>query len=104
MQKEVFPERKQEKQGLLKRRDWFVSGALVLVIYVILLAAMSLYLAEESYIEDVIHALPAIAAVLFILGWYEKRTKELEEKERRKKRYQARMYLSRLKKDTRDRG
>ncbi len=96
MEKDVLSGFKRKSEGFLKRQDWNVSGVLVLILYVIMLVYVNVYLVEENYIESVIHVLPVISLALFILGYIDRKKNTEQERERKSKRYQARMALSRL--------
>jgi len=96
MEKDLFSVKK-KKESFLKQQNWFLGAILVLVIYGTMLILVYGYLPETDYIEIVVHILPVIVVFMLILGWLDKKSRESSERERKTKRYQARMVLSRLK-------
>ncbi len=82
-------------RAFLGQRDWFISGGLILLIYVIMLMVVGFYAKTPGVYGLLIHLLPLLAGACFLFGWLEKKEREERERERRQKRYQVRMFLSR---------
>jgi hypothetical protein len=113
----VAGDRKQRsKQGLvtefLQMRNWFVNAALTLVIY----GATWYYLYRYStarldaadqtmlgyFLYRVIHVLPLLALVMVVMGFIERRQKAVDDRERKRIRYEATMELNRLQREDRE--
>ncbi len=90
--KDLF-DRKEKKVSFFKKQDWFLSAVLVIVLYVIMLIYIYGFKQEESFIEHVIHVLPAISVFLVIFGFVDKRKKEAADAALKRKRYETRMAL-----------
>jgi len=95
-----LPKKDRKKESLFKRRDWFLSGGLIIFIYLVLLISIYGYMEDRAYIVYVIHVLPLLVACLFMLGYFDKRKKEESLREKKQKRYQARLELSRIQRES----
>ena len=83
-----------QRTPLLKRRNWFVSAGLLIALYLIMLLILRQF-PDSSPLMTMCHALPLIAILMVALGFLEKRKQEQEHRERARKRYEARMEISR---------
>jgi len=93
-------DKKKGISGFLQKRDWFLSAGLVMVLYITLQITLRFYMVDISRVRMLFHVLPLIAALMVVLGIFEKRRNEELDRERKKKRYQARMTLDRIRRES----
>jgi len=84
---------------LLQRRNWFVSAGLVFLLYFVLLYALSWFSEDTSLLVKMCHALPLIAILMVVLGLFEKSKEEERERDRAKNRYDARLEITKAKRE-----
>lgn len=89
-----------KKKSFFKRQDWFLSAGLVFITYILLVIGVYVYNKERSGIQNIIHAMPLIAAGMIILGVSEKKRMEKLGREIKMKRYKVRMELSRIERES----
>lgn len=89
-----------KKKSFFKRQDWFLSAGLVFITYILLVIGVYVYNKERSGIQNIIHAMPLIAAGMIILGVSEKKRMEKLDREIKMKRYKVRMELSRIERES----
>ena len=94
------PNPEKAKESFLKRQNWFLAAGLTFVIYVLLLIFLWRFGSEDTaWMLRMVHVMLILVAMMAGLGLLELRRRETEDRERRQKRYQARMYLNKLEKE-----
>ncbi|MFO8056389.1 MAG: hypothetical protein R6V10_03740 [bacterium] len=87
------------KEPFLKRQNWFLSAGLTFFIYILLIVITRYAPAEaREGILKLIHVIPLLAVFMIVIGFAEKKRKEDWDRERKRKRYETTMRLSKMKK------
>ena len=86
-------------KDFIRQDNWYVAAGLVVVLYIVTSVTLRFYFIETSDMQKILHVLPLIAALMVVIGRFEKKRRDEALRIRRKKRYEARLEISRLKRE-----
>ena len=92
----------------LKQDNWYVSAGLVMLIYPVIWYYLSTDWTQFNtegpsafalFLRNVIHVMPALALVMVVLGYFDKKKKDELDAERKKAKYQATLTMDRAQRE-----
>ena len=84
----------------LNRDNWYAAAGAVILLYVVTSVTLRYYFIDTSDLQKILHSLPLIAALMVVIGYFDKKRKEEADRIKKKKRYEARLEISRLQRES----
>jgi hypothetical protein len=86
-------------KDFIKQDNWYVAAGLVFLLYIVTSITLRFYFIDTSDMQKILHVLPVIAVFMIIIGYFEKRRMEESDRLKKKKRYEARLEISKFQRE-----